>query len=74
MTFSAKSSLILGENKAAFWREGHILLEFFLGFMIRRECSLHWNKKERKKQFIEDFELANSDPKGEYYQSANSSL
>ena len=31
-------------------------------------------KREKKKQFIEDFELANSDPKGEYYQSANSSL
>ena len=31
-------------------------------------------KKREKKQFIEDFELANSDPKGEDYQSANSSL
>ena len=42
--------------------------------LIRREFSIHWNKKKRKKLFIEDFELANSDPKGEYYQSANSSL
>ena len=49
-------------------------LIFFLGFMIRRECTIHWNKKKRKKQDFEDFELANSDPKGEDYQSANSSL
>ena len=31
-------------------------------------------KKEKKKLDFEDFELANSDPKGEDYQSANSSL
>ena len=31
-------------------------------------------KKREKKEYIEDFEVANSDPKGEYYQSANSSL
>ena len=49
-------------------------LIFFLGFKIRRECTIHWNKKKRKKQYFEDFELANSDPKGEDYQSANSSL
>ena len=30
--------------------------------------------KKRKKQYFEDFELANPDPKGEDYQSANSSL
>ena len=36
------------------------------GFKIRRECTIHWNKKKRKH--------ANSDPKGEDYQSANSSL
>ena len=41
---------------------------------MRTECTIHWNKKKRKKQYIEDFELANSDPKGEDYQSANSSL
>ena len=49
-------------------------LIFSLGFKIRRECTIHWNKKKRKKQDFEDFELANSDPKGEDYQSANSSL
>ena len=52
----------------------NILLDFLLGFKIRRECTIHWNKKKRKKQYFEDFELANSDPKGEDYQSANSSL
>ena len=31
-------------------------------------------QKKRKKQVFEDFELANSDPKGEDYQSAKSSL
>ena len=30
--------------------------------------------KGRKNQYIEDFEVANFDPKGENYQSANSSL
>ena len=49
-------------------------LIFLLGFKIRRECTIHWNNKKRKKQDFEDFELANSDPKGEDYQSANSSL
>ena len=51
-------------------------LIFFLGFKIRRECTIHLNKKKRKKQYFEDFELANanSDPKGEDYQSANSSM
>ena len=49
-------------------------LIFILGFKIRKECTIHWNKKKRKKLFIEDFELANSDPKSEDYQSANSSL
>ena len=49
-------------------------LIFFLGFKIRRECTIHWNKKKRKKQHFEDFELASSDPKGEDYQSINSSL
>ena len=34
--------------------------------------TLEQNKREKK--YIEDFELANSDPKGEDYQSANSSL
>ena len=29
---------------------------------------------EKKTQYFEDFELANSDPKGEDYQSGNSSL
>ena len=52
----------------------NILLNIFLGFKIRRECTIHWNKKKRKKQHFEDFELANSDPKGEDYQSANTSL
>ena len=42
---------------------------------MRRECTIHLNKKKReKKQYIEDFELVNSDPKGKDYQSANSSL
>ena len=49
-------------------------LIFILGFKIRRERTIRWNKKKRKKQYIEDFELANSDPNGEEYQSANSSL
>ena len=31
-------------------------------------------KKEKKTIFFKDFEFANSDPKGEDYQSANSSL
>ena len=55
----------------------HFLIYYlisFLGFKIRRECTIHWNKKKRKKQDFEDFELANSDPKGEDYQSANFSL
>ena len=52
----------------------NILLDFFLRFKIRRECTIHWNKKKRKKQNIKEFELANSDPKGEDYQSVNSSL
>ena len=55
----------------------HFLIYYliiFLGFKIRRECTIHWNKKKRKKEDIEDFELADSDPKGEDYQSANSSL
>ena len=30
--------------------------------------------KKRRKKYIEDFEVANFDPKGENYQSANSSL
>ena len=41
---------------------------------MRREYIIHWNKKKRKKQDFEDFELANSDQKGEDYQSPNSSL
>ena len=49
-------------------------LILFLGFKIRRECTIHWNKKKRKKLDFEYFELANSDPKGEDYQSDNSSL
>ena len=49
-------------------------LIFLLGFNIRRECTIHWNKKREKKLYFKDFELANSDPKGEDYQSANSSL
>ena len=55
----------------------HFLIYYlilFLGFKIRRECTIHWNKKLRKKQDFEDFELANSDPKGEDYRSGNSSL
>ena len=55
----------------------HFLIYYlipFIEFKIRRECTIHWNKKKRKKQDFEDFELANSDPKGEDYQSANSSL
>ena len=55
----------------------HFLIYYlicFLGFKIRRECTIHWNKKKRRKQYFEDFEFANSDPKGEDYQSANSSL
>ena len=31
-------------------------------------------KKEKKNYIIEDFEVANFNPKGENYQSANSSL
>ena len=31
-------------------------------------------QKKEKKQYIEDFEVANFNPKGENYQSANSSL
>ena len=48
----------------------HFLIHYliiFLGFKIRRECTIHWNKKKRKKQYFKDFELANSDPKGEDY-------
>ena len=33
-----------------------------------------YDQKKEKKQYIEYFELANSDPKGEDYQNANSSL
>ena len=28
---------------------------FFLGFKIRRESTIHWNKKKRKKLDFEDF-------------------
>ena len=27
----------------------NILLNIFLGFKIRRECTIHWNKKNKKK-------------------------
>ena len=47
---------------------------FLFRIKKRRGCTIHYNKNVNKNGHFEAFELANFNPKGENYKSANSSL